>query len=239
MDAGAWFEGEPDVTRALASEMIAFEADDDVARVHANPHDRFAGEWALVTHQMTALGLAQLSLEHPEWRAEYAPLVTRAALKSSERQMRDFGTRAWGHDGLSVLEGGEGHAYLAYAALAVSMARRIDPAFPKDAARAHDALIASLERRLLASSTAIIETYPGQAFPTDVAAVAAAIGRARARYGREITRGCSLIWGEECSSRSDRCGEWVRVPTHEREWARHRWAEGARARGSLRIMRGS
>lgn len=49
------------------------------------------------------------------------------------------------------------------------------PAFPADVARQHDALIAAYERRLLASPTGLIETYPGEAYPTDTAAVAGAI----------------------------------------------------------------
>ncbi len=55
------------------------------------------------------------------------------------------------------------------------MARLVDPLFPPPLARQHDALIAAYERRLLASPTGLIETYPGEAYPTDSAAVAAAI----------------------------------------------------------------
>ncbi|HUS64015.1 MAG TPA: hypothetical protein VMZ28_05700 [Kofleriaceae bacterium] len=124
---------------------------------------------------MTALGLAQIALAHPELRERYAPIVTKAAIRSFLPEMRDFGTRAWSEDALASLEGDHGHAYLAYAALAVGMARTIDPAFPDAVARRHDALIAAYERRLLASRTGLIETYPNEAYPTDVAAVAAAI----------------------------------------------------------------
>ena len=173
-DAKAWFDGDPAVQRALAEEQVHFEAEDD--RHRAQPtQNRFAGEWALVTHQMTALGLAQLCLAHPEWSTRYAPWTTRAARKSLEPEMRDFGTRAWKEDALASLDGPHGHAYLAYSALAVSMARLVDSAFPAREARQHDALIAAYERRLLASRTGLIETYPGEAYPTDVAAVAAAI----------------------------------------------------------------
>lgn len=124
---------------------------------------------------MTALGLGQLCLSHPEWSTEYAPWVTRVAVKSIAPEMRDLGTRAWKEDALSCLAGAHGHAYLAYAALAVGMARVVDPGFPAREAAEHDALIAAYERRLLASPTGLIETYPGEAYPTDVAAVAAAI----------------------------------------------------------------
>ena len=175
-DAEAWFEGDPDRQEALADAMVAFEADDDAHRTSAPPEDRFAGEWALVTHQMTALGLAQVCLARVATCARYAPVATRAAAKSFLPEMRDFGTRAWkGEDAMASLKGPHGHAYLAYAALALGMARRIDPEFPASLARQHDALVAAYERRLLASETGLIETYPGEAYPTDVAAVAAAI----------------------------------------------------------------
>jgi hypothetical protein len=175
-DGERWYDGDPELQRALAAELVAFEQADDVGRVLAPPGDRFAGEWALVTHQMTALGLAQLCLAHPEWRPWLVPFVTIAATKSFLPEMRDFGTRAWsGEDAMTSLASDHGHAYLAYAALALGMARLLDPAFPPELAREHDALIAAYERRLLASPTALIETYPGEAYPTDVAAVAAAI----------------------------------------------------------------
>lgn len=174
LDAKAWFDGEPQLQRSLADELVYFEEQDERSRAQPTKN-RFAGEWALVTHQMTALGLAQLCLAHPEWSARYAPWATRAAQKSLEPAMRDFGTRAWKEDALATLDGPHGHAYLAYSALAVSMARLVDGAFPAHAARQHDALIAAYKRRLLASPTGLIETYPGEAYPTDVAAVAAAI----------------------------------------------------------------
>jgi hypothetical protein len=173
-DAGAWFDGDPEVQHQLAAELVAFEASDGALRAAGG--DRFTGEWALVTHQMAALGLAQLCLAHPAWVPELAPVVTAAAANSFLPEMRDFGTRAWnGEDAMASLDGEHGHAYLAYAALALGMARLVDPAFPAALARQHDALIAAYERRLLASPTGLIETYPGEAYPTDVAAVAAAI----------------------------------------------------------------
>lgn len=173
--ARAWLDGDAGAHAALAEELVAFEARDDAQR-RAPSGDRFAGEWALVTHQMIALGLAQIALAHPALAARYAPLAARSAIKSFQPEMRDFGTDAWrGEDGMASLEGAHGHAYLGYPALALGMARLVDPAFPADVARAHDALIAALERRLLASPTGLIDTYPGEAYPTDVAAVAAAI----------------------------------------------------------------
>jgi hypothetical protein len=175
-DASAWLDGEPETQARLAEELMAFEAGDDLCRASiAPPGDRFAGEWALVTHQMVALGLAQLCLARPAERARYVPTITRAAVKSFLPEMRDFGTHAWSEDVLATLGSSHGHAYFGYPALAVGMARLLDPAFPKDVAAQHDAVIAAFERRLLASPTGLIETYPNEAYPTDVASVAAAI----------------------------------------------------------------
>jgi hypothetical protein len=173
-DGKAWLDGDPSLPRALAEEQVRFEMEDDRRRERSTKN-RFAGEWALVTHQMTALGLAQLCLSQPESSSRYAPVATRAAVKTLAPEMRDFGTRAWNEDALASLTGPHGHAYLAYSALAIGMARLVDEHFPAPVARQHDALVAAYERRLLASPTGLIETYPGEAYPTDVAAVAAAI----------------------------------------------------------------
>ncbi|MEU8895869.1 hypothetical protein [Nocardia sp. NPDC048505] len=173
-DADAWYRGDPERVRALAEELVAFQAEDD--RRRAAGSDGLTGMWGLLEHQMTALGLAQVALAQPQWRERYAPIVTRAAVKSLLPAVRAEFTSAWhGVDGLSAHDGADGHAYLSYPALALGMARLLDPAFPAEPARQHDAMIEAFERRLLASPTGLLDTFPGEAYPTDVAAVAAAI----------------------------------------------------------------
>ncbi|MFE3258083.1 hypothetical protein ACFXPS_40515 [Nocardia sp. NPDC059091] len=174
-DADAWFDGDSGRVRGLAEELVAFEHADDHLR-EGGAGEEITGMWGLLAHQMTALGLAQVCLTHPEWRERFAPIATRAAAKSLRPEMRDVFTAAWnGEDGLAVPDSPHGHAYLSYPALALGMARLVDPAFPPNLAAQDDALVASYERRLLASPTALLETFPGEAYPTDVAAVAAAI----------------------------------------------------------------
>ncbi|MFX0578081.1 hypothetical protein [Nocardia nepalensis] len=173
--ADGWFSGDPARVRGLAEELVAFEVEDD-QRSATRSGGELDGMWGLLAHQMTALGLAQVCLAHPEWRERYAPIVTRAAAKSLLPEMRAPFTDAWhGEDGLANPDSPHGHAYLAYPALALGMARLVDPAFPPGLAAEDDALIASYERRLLASPTGLLDTFPGEAYPTDVAAVAAAI----------------------------------------------------------------
>ena len=200
-NARRWLDGDASLQLTLAEELLAFEKADDAHRSTSPQPSRFAGEWALVTHQMTALGLAQICLAHPDERARLAPEVTRAAAKSFLPEMRSFGTRAWaGEDAMTSLGGPHGHAYLAYAALALGMARLLDPDFPAALAKKHDALIAAYERRLVVSPTGLIETYPGEAYPTDVAAVAAAI----AVHGRATGADHSRVlahWKEQVFAR--------------------------------------
>ncbi|QLY32613.1 hypothetical protein H0264_10460 [Nocardia huaxiensis] len=174
-DADNWYRGDPTLVRGLVEELVTFESEDD--RRRATGSDAGLTEmWGLLAHQMTALGLAQICLDHPGWRDRYAPIATRAAAKSLLPEMRTEFTAAWhGRDGLTDLDSANGHAYLSYPALALGMARLIDPAFPADLSAQHDAMITAFERRLLASPTALLDTFPGEAYPTDVAAVAAAI----------------------------------------------------------------
>ena len=72
-DAEAWYQGAAEPVRALAEELVAFEPGAHArASRTSGQGDRFAGEWALVTHQMTALGLAQLLQIGPEPRSASA-----------------------------------------------------------------------------------------------------------------------------------------------------------------------
>ncbi|MBW2736779.1 MAG: hypothetical protein JRH20_30705 [Deltaproteobacteria bacterium] len=193
----SWLHGQRDVRESLANHLVAFEARDDRSR-HEATANRFAGEWALVTHQMTALGLAQVVLAHPELKERYLPTLAVAAGKTFFREMRGFGTRAWhGQDAMASLSSNNGHAYMAYPALAVGMARLVGATLPKRVIRDHDRLIAAFVRRLGRSRTGLIETYPKEAYPTDVAAVAGAIalhGRVTGRdYSRVLDRWAAAV----------------------------------------------
>ena len=170
------------------------EAQDDLARgvaataglPAAAPHTgdaRFDGEWALVTQQMSLIGLAQVILAHPERRPAYLPTLERCAARLIDEKTTAFGSAAWREQGLRrldpppgadpALRSESGHAYLGYVGLALGMLRRIDP--DTRYATLHDRLSATLARRLAAAPHGLIETYPNETYPADVAMVLATL----------------------------------------------------------------
>jgi hypothetical protein len=123
---------------------------------------------------MTLLGLGQIVLEHPEKREAYLPAMRRAAELMLRPETMSYASHVYGHDGLSGMRPGEGHAYLGYVNLGLGMLRMVDPQTPL--AGLHDRLTAQLAERLQASPHGMIETYPDEIWPPDVAAVAGSIG---------------------------------------------------------------
>jgi hypothetical protein len=171
--ARALAEGDPAAQDALARGVVrgVDRAPGSDASITGNP--RFDGEWRMVTEQMAVLGLGQLVLERPERRAEYLPVIARCVERLQAPDVTAFGSDAWGRRGFDDLESDRGHAYLGYANLAFGMLRLLD----RESAIAplHDRLTSALARRLAKAPHAAIETYPGETYPADVAAVAASI----------------------------------------------------------------
>ena len=139
---------------------------------------RFDGEWAFGTHQMAILGLSQVLLAHsdrPDLADRWLPAIRKASEVILDAQTRTFATEAWGTDALAHLDDAQrGDAWLGYVALSLGLHRRVDPEFAFGAV--HDLIVAALKRRIEASPTRLIETYPGETYPVDVAASVAAIG---------------------------------------------------------------
>jgi len=167
----ALFDGEHDAQLALA-ESVARDLGTDAPGIDLQD-PRFEGEWELVGYQMAILGLGQVALAHPELRERYVPLMERAAERMMRPGQRRFATRAWHGDGLTRLASARGDAWLGWPNLALSMLQRVHPETPF--ADQNRRITEALARRLRRAPHAVIETYPGQSFPTDVAACAASI----------------------------------------------------------------
>jgi hypothetical protein len=174
--AGPLFDGDAAAQDALARGVAAYvEAGVGPASFHTGSA-RFDGEWSLVTEEMAALGLGQVILAHPELGARYRPALDACAARLLDPATLAFGAAAWGASGLDDPDRAHGHAYLGYVALGLGMIRLVSPAAPAAVARAHDRLVAALALRLETAPHALVETYPGEAYPADVASIAGAIG---------------------------------------------------------------
>jgi hypothetical protein len=179
----AFFDGEIEARRALAGAVVEdVRSGVGAARFHTGDA-RFDGEWALVSNMMAALGLGQVALAHPELRSSYLPAIEAAVERALAAETTKFGAAAWGTRGLEDLESNHGHAYLGYVDLALGMLRLLDP--QTRLAATHDRLTAALARRLAAAPHGLVETYPKEAYPADVASIAGAIGLHGRATGRD------------------------------------------------------
>lgn len=173
-DAEALFAGDLEAQRALARGVVDdLEGGVSAASFHTGS-PRFDGEWTLGTYQMAALGLAQIALAHPELKDELTPSIEASVERLLAPETTAFGAEAWGAAPLDDLASDRGHAYLGYVNLALGMLRVVAP--KNRFVGLHDRITAALARRLARAPHGLIETYPGEAYPADVASVIGSIG---------------------------------------------------------------
>ena len=175
-DAGAYFAGEREVQDRLARAAVRTILDhqEEGRTFYHTGAERFDGQSAVAIYQMTILGLGQIVREHPELRDAYLPAMRAAADRLVDPKTLRYAARVWGGSGLDRMRPGEGHAYLGYVNMALGMLRAVDPATPH--AALNDRLTEAFAERLGSAPTGLIETYPGETWPPDVAAVAGSIG---------------------------------------------------------------
>jgi hypothetical protein len=173
-DANRWYDGDLETQDALAENVAQRVMAQPGLHFYHTKSARFDGQSAIAIYQMTILGLGQIVLEHPEKRAEYLPVMKHAAMQMTNENTLAYAESVWGQNGVVSMGPGQGHAYLGYVNLALGMLRAVDPDTPFRAQ--HDRISAELAERLFASKTGMIETYPTETWPPDVAAVAGSIG---------------------------------------------------------------
>lgn len=136
-------------------------------------HALYDGEWLFGTYQMAALGFGQTALEHPALRERHAGLMAVCLERMLSPEVRAHDRTRWGEDPLEGLdEGGDHAAYLGYLNLALGLHRLLAPASPLS--DWHERVSAALARRL--ERSLLMETYPGEAYPVDMAAVVGSLG---------------------------------------------------------------
>lgn len=176
-DAEALFEGDLATQTALARGVVDdLEAGVSTATFHTGS-PRFDGEWTLATYQMAAIGLAQVVVshpEHPELKDELEPSIEASVERLLAPETTAFGAEAWHAAALDDLATDRGHAYLGYINLALGMLRIVAP--HNRFAALHDRITDALARRISTAPEGLIETYPNEAYPADVASVIGSIG---------------------------------------------------------------
>jgi hypothetical protein len=165
--AAAYFDGDLATQDALARTVITGIDAQEGPTAYRTGNPRFDGQSTIAIHQMALLGLGQIVLEHPEKRDAYLPAMRAAADHLTAKF--EYGDNAYA--GRSA---DEGHAYLGYSNLGLSMLRMIDP--DNRHAALNDRISADFERGIDASPYGMIETYPGETWPPDVSAVIGSIG---------------------------------------------------------------
>lgn len=135
----------------------------------------FDAEWLYGTYMMAAAGFGAHARAHPEARAEDLRHLERALDRLLEPDTRAFDTRSWGEDPLESLAGERGHAaWLGYTGVALGAHRLLVPESRYTAI--HEAVVEAIERRLDAAPDGLVETYPGEWYPVDNAAMVGALG---------------------------------------------------------------
>ena len=172
--ADAAFDGEVAWQAQLGKNLAATIVARPERQLYQTGASRFDGQSAIAAYQMAILALGQLTIAHPERRGEYLPVMLAAADRLVDPATLDYAAKVYGQHGVVQMGPGEGHAYLGYINLALGMLRLVEP--DNRHAKLHDRLTAALADRLERSPRGLIETYPGETWPPDVAAVAGSIG---------------------------------------------------------------
>ena len=144
-------------------------------------------EWAIGTLSMTSSALANLAFLYPETRRESKDAIATMIERMLRHDLASFETNWWGEDALSTLNGNNGHiGYLAHLNLMLGAYRAVGGDARYD--RLHRAISDALARRVLESRFHYLETFPGQIYIPDNAAVIESLSIAQLTMGVDYTR---------------------------------------------------
>jgi hypothetical protein len=147
-------------------------------------------EWAIGTLSMTTTALANLAFLYPETREESKGAIARMIARVLRADLASYERNSWGEDALSTLSGKNGHiGYLAHLNLMLGAHRAIggDGRFDQ----MHRSISDALARRVLESPHHYLETFPGQVFIPDNAAMIASLSTAQFTLGVDYQRAIS------------------------------------------------
>ncbi|MBX3222810.1 MAG: hypothetical protein KF795_20015 [Labilithrix sp.] len=182
-DASRWFDGDPAKTDLLAAGLARWTSSPSelAPATFATGSSRFDGEWLFATFMMSAMGFGQVAWERSgQARDESIARMETCLDAMLEPRVRVFEDKAWGNDALASVDAAPGSpedrghvAYLGYSGLALSLHRMLRPS--SRFVDREEAIARALERRIEASPTGFVETYPGEVYPVDNTAALAAL----------------------------------------------------------------
>lgn len=184
--ASKWFDGDPEridmlaaaVSRWTMAELSPTSAATGSSRFHGG--GRFEGEWLFATYMMSAMGFGQLALARPETLEANVTRMEHCLDAMLDTRVLAFDAKAWGGDALTSLKAApssaadRGHVgLLGYSGLVLALHRTLRP--ESRFTTMEDEVISVLARRIEASPTHLIETFPGEVYPVDNASAFAAL----------------------------------------------------------------
>ena len=173
-DAPAVIEGRAEPDLVARRDYLAARLADSASSL-APESDQFAGEWALVTLSMTALGSANVGFEHSDTVPADLQVVARCAELARRANARAFDAKRWGDDPLDAMNGPHPHiGYLGHLALVLEANRLLGGRDPELAAL-EPKVIAALDAKLRGATDGLLPTYPGETYVADNAVVLAAL----------------------------------------------------------------
>lgn len=127
---------------------------------------QFQGEWALYSCSMTAQALSNIARLYPETRDDAIAQIDSLIQITLEPELRFFDQMRWGEDPLDSLDGEMSHlAYISHLAWMIGNYRNLVQSKSGVGTKyddLHKSLCEAMNRRILASKTLCIPTYPGE-----------------------------------------------------------------------------
>jgi hypothetical protein len=186
--AAAWCDADATEQAGLARGVVRLALEGPLSREQFRTGSgTFDGEWLFGTYLMSGVGFAQMALEHPELRAQQAPLTRRCVEGLLTPEVRAFDKANWGEDPIDSLDGRRHHAaYLGYLNLLLGLHRCASD--DTTYAELNDRITAALVRHVTESPIMLLQTYPGEVYPVDNCFVIGSIALHQRATGQDHAR---------------------------------------------------
>ena len=166
-------------------EKVIISPDKLLKEMPAAVGPQFQGEWALYSCSMLSAALTNMALTFSETREEALTHIDSLIGIVMSKEIRQYDTDRWGEDPLESLDGDNSHvSYLSHLAWMLSGYRQLGGDSKYNCL--YDKLCETMNRRITASPTLNLQTYPGECIyiPDMLVAIVALENYARQNGGK-------------------------------------------------------